>query len=1318
MSSGDDAGPHWELSKENTAPLQRGRNVSTLTEKKKRNKETSSEEEYKQQQQMIQHYERLLLQSSEDDTGTAKSEANNNDPLIHWLAYIRFHQETFPANTHEQFLLMERCTRALLGDIRYSNDVRFIRVCVTYADKTQFPGDVFKYLHSQQVGNETALFWIAWAWVAENKGDYAFAEKVYLKGLAKEAAPLKVLQQRHKQFQRRMSRHWLNTSKQHDEEQEGSEKKHGRATLAGLDEERVRRNDRRTRPDRGTQQGRQPPGDQSLSTFQEKNLRTKPQGENEGASNALGSRFQIFVDENDNQNHQGNGYDLDQSRGKDYNRELETEAERNQENKRAAEAWNERGAYATRYGAPVTQDPRPLSFAVHIDAECADRQIQTRSQEQAHFDRLRRDRDRAFRERTEEAMAEKLTKDPMKYIRDPSKLPAPEPKEVTDSKPKASISCGFNKKLLANDASGQEQCFEERRMLARFYILTNESENFNLLVKDESRMDEDSIEDVEMEEEDERSNDVTTPVIPSRRVLFSLNVSVDSQSNSFIFNASTASSTINERDAVGVAVAKEEETINTKLAMKELSMMFSSPAMGLEDDDAPIAQRARLNSDVNSDNETATFSLIHGLIDDGEQCGLNNSLIQEGSDENANRVGNPHARTNFSRSFGNSVLRAVEGDDDSRMLAIQPAPICDPGFEIFADQSYEEESKPVAKDSSEIPRDKQPPSTGIGFSIFEDSDDRSDKKPAATAKGFSIFCGNHNDASLRRLDANQPVSAKIPFTIYHEHDEADSDIDGDEGSDGAGDTASLSIFGEAMDVLRDVGTKKRPTSSMCSIPGIQPVKTDLCIHLDDDLDVSIRKLLTVYCTVSFTHTLDIAIQIDGFEKYKVGDAGDVLTGYSPAFGDISQIIPEDVCRMSHQQSPTVEISMMKTGSAVEYTALHKDDIRNSLRKLDQEARKSSNRRPFSRESEEMDLGTLLSTKGTVRDMPTQSMPQALKKKTSTQGSEISVGNKCGVIKHELGRGSYGVVIMLETDHQDCNPNEGGIVAVKAQSPTDCLAWEYEVMRKLEERVSLHYPRTASSPFPFPLPLSFVSLSDGGLLGMTAGSSTGMNLVDIVNVYKTCEGCPVPELIAIHYTSRMLKHIETLHWHGKILHCDAKPDNWVLMASQTAFDGCGSILEASDLMLVDFGRSVDMEMCTKNGVDVMNVKLFGEATTEDMACVAMRKGYGWSFDIDTFGICASAHVLLFGIHMEIEQGRNRHWKPRKALRRYWQKELWSELFDTLLNLDEGSQTAMGSRPGNLRSLRQKLEAYVNGKSKELDSLLKHQARILPKMRPGN
>ena len=54
--------------------------------------------------------------------------------------------------------------------------------------------------------------------------------------------------------------------------------------------------------------------------------------------------------------------------------------------------------------------------------------------------------------------------------------------------------------------------------------------------------------------------------------------------------------------------------------------------------------------------------------------------------------------------------------------------------------------------------------------------------------------------------------------------------------------------------------------------------------------------------------------------------------------------------------------------------------------------------------------------------------------------------------------------------------------------------------------------------------------------MTCRSQSGLNLVDLVNVYKMKEGAlGVPELVVLHYMIQvLLKHIEALHWQGKIL----------------------------------------------------------------------------------------------------------------------------------------------------------------------------------------
>jgi len=117
------------------------------------------------------------------------------------------------------------------------------------------------------------------------------------------------------------------------------------------------------------------------------------------------------------------------------------------------------------------------------------------------------------------------------------------------------------------------------------------------------------------------------------------------------------------------------------------------------------------------------------------------------------------------------------------------------------------------------------------------------------------------------------------------------------------------------------------------------------------------------------------------------------------------------------------------------------------------------------------------------------------------------------------------------------------------------------------------------------------------------------------------------------------------------------------------------------------------------------------------CVAMRQGLSWSFDIDTYGVCAAAHVLFFGSHMKIKMNKDKRWMPEECFRRYHNTPLWTEIFDTLLNLEEGTQSAIGSRPRSLRQLRGRIEDYLSEErqSAKLERALKHQADMLPTTR---
>lgn len=409
-------------------------------------------------------------------------------------------------------------------------------------------------------------------------------------------------------------------------------------------------------------------------------------------------------------------------------------------------------------------------------------------------------------------------------------------------------------------------------------------------------------------------------------------------------------------------------------------------------------------------------------------------------------------------------------------------------------------------------------------------------------------------------------------------------------------------------------------------------------------------------------------------------SGSIITDQR-SFGDISVIDGPNRDGMIASPTMTMNFGIM---NAVDYNKNLRSNTKGALNSVLQDSTGSI--------EQLTSLTEILSAKNIIYDVSKYVLPRVFKKKLLDQGSEIRIGTTSGTVVQELGRGAFGVVVLMNRGNRSAET-----MAVKAQVAAETLAWEYDLLKKLESRIP---KQQTNQTFPFPKALAFASLADGGLMSMTAASESGLNLVDVRNIYQIRLGSSVPELVALHFTSRMLHHLEILHWHGKILHCDVKPDNWVVT------------VDAADLVLVDFGRAVDLSALANGAMDAMDVKLIGAACEKDMMCVAMRKERPWSFDADSFGLLASLHVLLFGTHIEIEQYGKR-WMPKQHLRRYWNRNLLTEIFDTLLNTDEG--TLIGSRPRSLRALRKKVDSYLAEQQTKLDSELGCLRRMLPSNR---
>ncbi|CEG36129.1 bub protein kinase [Plasmopara halstedii] len=184
----------WESSKENVLPLKRGRNVTDL------NKSLRDHNSF--QTKMRLEYE---VKAKED----AVVAYDGDDPLAAWIEYVRWLEVKMPEDTRKKFTVLEKCTRELKDNLRYKNDMRYIRLWIQYADLVSNPKDIFKFLYQNKIGERVSLFYIGWAYVLETMANYPQAHKIYLKASQKNAEPQDLLERKYNEFQRRMSRQWL-----------------------------------------------------------------------------------------------------------------------------------------------------------------------------------------------------------------------------------------------------------------------------------------------------------------------------------------------------------------------------------------------------------------------------------------------------------------------------------------------------------------------------------------------------------------------------------------------------------------------------------------------------------------------------------------------------------------------------------------------------------------------------------------------------------------------------------------------------------------------------------------------------------------------------------------------------------------------------------------------------------------------------------------------------------------------------------------------------------------------------------------------------
>jgi hypothetical protein len=407
--------------------------------------------------------------------------------------------------------------------------------------------------------------------------------------------------------------------------------------------------------------------------------------------------------------------------------------------------------------------------------------------------------------------AEKIIRDPVQFLKDPNRyksenvLERQKSEDLTTEKAKAQHKsrAGFNKRLLKNK-NGEEQCFEEARAKASAYKkLIGSSMNFNELQNaihpnQSSTMsldnDRGACMDMSMSESVSGSAQSST----GRKTIFgNKHFESETSGNKFFqhsggsFDAglnqtaiSNASSTINDIDiaCIGAPGKQEEETINTKFAMRELSMMFSSPAFEIEN-----ARRRIDHSNASRIDESDAYvgkpDTSFGNVGDGIL--LDNSICNTASEKNhdgrnllaectsyENLKNDNTGSKNSNAGFAIFQDDASHGDDkyqdDARLGS---------GFKIF-DEGNEDSSERITERSS-----RNIMQSSIPFQVF---DERNEENNEETTKSELENGDTANIAdAIALLDGNLEIN---------EMDSSSSDEESQSIASEGDETATLSLF--------------------------------------------------------------------------------------------------------------------------------------------------------------------------------------------------------------------------------------------------------------------------------------------------------------------------------------------------------------------------------------------------------------------------------------------------------------------------------------------------------------------------------------------
>lgn len=278
---------------------------------------------------------------------------------------------------------------------------------------------------------------------------------------------------------------------------------------------------------------------------------------------------------------------------------------------------------------------------------------------------------------------------------------------------------------------------------------------------------------------------------------------------------------------------------------------------------------------------------------------------------------------------------------------------------------------------------------------------------------------------------------------------------------------------------------------------------------------------------------------------------------------------------------------------------------------------------------------------------------------------LDIGGNVYEVMGKLGEGGFGAVFAAADIERQLELQEEVFVAVKVVRPKNL--WEFHVLKGLRAslppqlRVSIIEPRAL-----------YVFRDESYLILEMCTQGTLLELVNRAQEINVAEkGACLRESLVMFFTIELLRLVEGMHAVG-FIHGDLKIDNCLLRLGDASLSstydpsGAGGWSDKG-IKLIDFGRTIDVRQFP------VGQQFLADWPTDAKDCPEMRKGLQWTHQPDYFGLAGIIYCMLYGKYFEDNsiishpgEGREPRYRLAASFKRYWQVDLWTRLFDLLLN----------------------------------------------------